>query len=204
METSILIFCKAPILGLVKTRLAASVGPVRALSIYNELALATQQAISEFKEVHWIFTPDHDEARSRVMEWIIRPEWSLRPQKNGDLGERLKDGFNIALKKGPAMAIGTDCPYITSQDLKEANTVLQNGGEKQVVFGPAKDGGYWLIGMNRFHPGIFENIPWSSESTLEVTVNRAQELGLNVHLLRELSDVDTQEDWETWKNNRGV
>ena len=204
METSILIYCKAPILGLVKTRLAASVGAERALGIYKELATATHQAVLPFKEVHWIFTPDSDEARSMTKEWVSRPEWTIRPQKNGDLGERLKEGFRIALTQGSAMAIGTDCPYITSKDLHEADSVLQNGGENQLVIGPANDGGYWLIGMNCFYPAIFENIPWSSESTFEVTLSRARELGLSIHLLRELSDVDTREDWENWKSGKEV
>jgi glycosyltransferase A (GT-A) superfamily protein (DUF2064 family) len=66
---------------------------------------------------------------------------------------------------------------------------------REVVLGPASDGGYWLIGLRRSQPELFHRIPWSTDRVLAETMRRAREGGLSVHRLRELQDVDTEADW---------
>lgn len=200
-SVQIQVFCKAPILGLVKTRLAKSVGKERALQIYQELVKRTREALHPFGNVSWIFTPNNAESFSSVKDWIDRPEWLMRPQSEGDLGDRLLAGFGSALAKmRGVVAIGTDCPWINSNDIQTAIQTLESGGADQLVLGPATDGGYWLIGMNQLHPELFQNIPWSADNTLEVTIQRARNLGLKMKFLRELSDVDNENDWNKWKS----
>ena len=200
-SVQIQVFCKAPIPGLVKTRLAKSVGEERALQIYQELVRRTREALHPFGNVSWIYTPNNDESFASVKDWMDRPEWLMRPQSEGDLGDRLLAGFGSALAKmRGVVAIGTDCPWINSNDIQTAIQSLESGGTDQLVLGPATDGGYWLIGMNQLHPELFQNIPWSADNTLEVTIQRARELGLQIELLRELSDVDNENDWNEWKS----
>ena len=195
------VFCKAPILGLVKTRLAKSLGEDRALQIYQELVKRTREALSSFENVIWVYTPNNTESYARVKDWMDRPEWLMQSQSEGDLGERLLTGFDNALAKNAgAIAIGTDCPRINSNDIQTAIQTLESGGTDQLVLGPAEDGGYWLIGMNSPHPELFQNIPWSTDNTLEVTMQRARELGLKMKMLRELSDVDNENDWNKWQD----
>ena len=194
------VFCKAPILGLVKTRLAKSVGEERALQIYQELVKRTREALHPFGNVSWVYTPNNADSCARVKDWMDRPEWIMQPQSEGDLGERLLGGFDSALAKmRGAIAIGTDCPWINSNDIQTAIQTLESGGADQLVLGPATDGGYWLIGMNQLHPELFQNIPWSNDNTLEATIKRARELKLQIELLRKLSDVDNENDWNKWQ-----
>ena len=87
--------------------------------------------------------------------------------------------------------IGSDCPYVEPSDIHEAEAALS---ESDVVLGPAADGGYWLIGLRKPAPTLFENIHWSTASVLEETLTRAGQENLTVTQIRELSDVDTVTD----------
>ena len=109
------------------------------------------------------------------------------------LGERLKNAtestFNAEAKK--VVVIGTDCPSLTSNDLKAAFEALDN---HDLVLGPAVDGGYYLIGLNSEQPDLFDGVDWSTSLVFEQTVQNAQALNLSVQVLRKLSDVDYPED----------
>lgn len=88
--------------------------------------------------------------------------------------------------------IGSDCPYVLVEDAEQAWRVLD---KHDVVFGPANDGGYWLVAAKQLHAGLFAGIDWGSASVLEQSLARARNLGLKTALLRQLSDVDTERDW---------
>jgi len=109
------------------------------------------------------------------------------------LGERLKNAtesaFNAGAKK--VVVIGTDCPSLTSNDLKLAFEALEH---HDVVVGPAVDGGYYLIGLGSHQPALFYGVDWSTFLVFQQTVQKAQTLNLSVHVLRKLSDVDYPED----------
>jgi hypothetical protein len=92
--------------------------------------------------------------------------------------------------------IGTDCPEINGEYLQAAFKALET---TDLVLGPAEDGGYGLIGLNRAAPTLFEDVPWSSEEVLEVTVRKAEDAGLRVKLLPEIWDVDHPADVERWQ-----
>jgi rSAM/selenodomain-associated transferase 1 len=182
---------KAPRPGFVKTRLAAAIGNEAACGAYRQLAETVVANLAPLPHTELRFTPD--DAENEIAHWLS-DDWTARPQGEGDLGERMHRAFIEA--KGPAIIIGSDCPQVELSDLRTAAKTLQ---ARDAVIGPATDGGYWLIGLNAPCPALFENIKWSTSDVLPKTLEKANEAGLSVQLLRELTDVDTGEDWERWK-----
>ena len=93
------------------------------------------------------------------------------------------------------VVIGTDAPGIEARDIHDALLALHDA---DVVLGPALDGGYWLIGLRKPEPALFENMPWSTADVARLTRERAAAGSLSLRELRTLSDVDTLEDWRRW------
>lgn len=191
----LMVFLRAPRPGTVKTRLAAAVGAEVALQAYQELLEVTVSALGDLTEVELRFTPD--DAASEVAS--VGPSvWTRCPQGPGDLGERLVRAFADSFQGGArgTVVIGSDCPWIMPEDIGAAWLALE---EVDVVLGPAADGGYWLIALRESHPELFHGISWGQSSVLAETRHRAERLGLQVRLLRELADVDTVEDWRAYQ-----
>jgi hypothetical protein len=189
-EPRIIIFVKAPRPGFVKTRLAVSVGNKAACDAYRHLTETVLNKLSTLKHLEIRFTPDN--AKDEIKQWL-RNSWVAKPQGEGDLGQRMHRAFKEA--GGPAIIVGSDCPYLELTDLQAANEALQS---RPAVIGPATDGGYWLIGLVAPCPTLFNGINWSTNKVLEGTLVRLKKAGLPVHLLRELADVDTIEDWASF------
>jgi rSAM/selenodomain-associated transferase 1 len=101
--------------------------------------------------------------------------------------------FQQSFQKGTEKAVimGSDCPEITPNHIRKAFNCLQTD---DIVIGPSKDGGYYLLGMNAFHPELFENIKWSTNSVYWETIAKIQEKGLTYKKLPRLNDIDTRED----------
>ena len=120
-----------------------------------------------------------------------------RAQTGANLGARMAAALGRCLAAGRrAVLIGTDFPDLPRDILLEAFRNLDSGDDPKITLGPAADGGYYLIGMNRFFPKIFTDIPWSTSEALSRTMQRARELKVNVTLLPEWRDVDCAEDLE--------
>lgn len=200
-RTRLIVFVRAPRPGFVKTRLAAALGVEAACAAYRELVdhLLPKLELPTLK-VELRFTPD--DAAAELAPWL-RPGWQLRPQGEGDLGVRLERAVADSLAAGfsRCLIIGTDCPYLTSTDLNEAEAALDT---HQVVLGPAVDGGYWLIGLCASSENLFRDIPWSTGEVLATTLKAAQAAGLKVHLLRTLEDIDTAADWARYQQGRQI
>lgn len=190
MLTKLIIFVRAPRAGEVKTRLASKLSREGACAAYRQLVEVLVRNLRKVPSVELCYAPA--DAEKEVAHWL-QPGWTCAPQSEGDLGARLNDAF----ARGPALIIGSDCPYVTPKDVREADEALRS---HDVVIGPATDGGYWLIGLNGPQPSLFTNISWSSESVLAETLSRAKASGLKVHLLRLLTDVDTAADWEEFQS----
>jgi rSAM/selenodomain-associated transferase 1 len=190
----LIIFVKAPRAGLVKTRLAQALGPVGACAAYQIMVATLLRRLDRLPGVELRYSPD--DSLAEIQTWL-RPSWTARPQGPGDLGQRLQRAFVDAFAAGARSVaiIGSDCPEISPQDIAAAGSAL---GECDAVLGPATDGGYWLIGLRKFHAELFRDIPWSTASVLRDTLHRAQQAGLCTHLLRTLSDLDTELDWQTF------
>ena len=216
----LVVMVKHPVPGRVKTRLAAGVGDARAAEIYRDLVSTTLEAVGRWLEGAkghplglaarsvWVSfdPPDQEEA---VREWL-GPAVAAWPtsiawvqQGEGDLGARLQLIFQQAFTQcfSAVCVIGTDCPFLSDDDLSDA---FRSVGEGGVVLGPAVDGGYYLIGLKSQYNALFVNIPWSTENTLSATCEAARRLGLPIRLLRMLGDVDTAADWRRWKEGGGI
>ncbi|MDQ6633025.1 MAG: TIGR04282 family arsenosugar biosynthesis glycosyltransferase [Verrucomicrobiota bacterium] len=193
---TLIIFLKAPRIGLVKTRLAQTIGPATARDAYKKLVETLLQNLAPLADVELRFAPD--DAAAEIQLWKQK-NWTMRPQGKGDLGQRLQAAFaqNFSIGTERVVIIGSDCPHVTAMDIESAWTALKT---HDVVLGPARDGGYWLIGLRQLQPVLLENISWSTETVLRETIQRAQKLFLKIYLLRELTDVDTEPEWREWNN----
>ena len=193
---TIKVFIKNPEKGVVKTRLAASIGKDRALSVYKKLLGYTKNQIVNVeaqKEVWYSKFIDNSD------DWDIE-NFEKKLQSGTDLGERMKNAFKEGFEEDPkqlVILIGSDCAELTQKVIEEAFKELR---ENDLVIGPAKDGGYYLIGMSKYIPGIFDGIDWSTENVLSQTFAKAKNEHASFSLLEELHDVDTIEDWNRVKD----
>ena len=193
----LIVFVKAPRVGTVKTRLAQQIGAKAACDAYQQLVRAVLNRIDSLHHVQLRYNPD--DAASEIAQWRRRT-WTLSPQGVGDLGERLAGAFAESFAAGASrvVVIGSDCPWLSAADIEEAWNDLET---HDLVLGPARDGGYWLVGLRGPSPELFSDISWSSETVLAQTIQRARARELRVRLLRELRDVDTLEDWQAFSRN---
>ncbi len=191
MSERIAIFLKAPRLGCVKTRLATQVGPETALRLYDRMArhaLACARETSASITI-WFMPPD---AEDEFRAWLGEAH-ELRPQSDGDLGQRLAAAARV--ESGARwICIGGDCPGLTAELLIEAFAALRRW---DVVLGPTADGGYYLVGGRTPLPDIFSGMPWSSGDLLEETRRRLKHLQASWSELPTLRDVDTAADAAT-------
>ncbi|MBC8011409.1 MAG: TIGR04282 family arsenosugar biosynthesis glycosyltransferase [Burkholderiales bacterium] len=187
----VLVFLKAPREGWVKTRLAADIGAESATRVYRLLAERQLAAVPAGWPVEVWFAPA--DARDEMRAWL-GPRPVLQPQPEGDLGQRLSRAVDVAFAGGaPAvLVIGGDCPELDEATLREAAAALADG--RELVLGPATDGGYYLIGLTRTMPRLFAGIPWSTADVLAATLRRASEYGVVTALLSAKDDVDTVDD----------
>jgi rSAM/selenodomain-associated transferase 1 len=194
---TVLVFLKYPEPGKVKTRLAAEVGAEVAANLYRRMLAGVLDAMQPARpEMHVVGYFD-GAPLDRFAEWAaLVDEW--HPQSAGDLGERLAAGFEWAhAREGPVLAIGTDCPDAGAEHLNAAVDALR---KTDVVFGPATDGGYYLVGTRQHVPGFFDGVRWSTPDTLADHLARCRQLGLSVALLPELADIDTAADWAAYQS----
>lgn len=191
MSDAVLVFVRAPEAGRVKTRLAAEIGGEAALRVYVRLAEhALEQARAAGAEVRVHYTPA--DAGERVQAWL-GPGAAYLPQAEGDLGERMRDAFDAAFAAGfrRVVIIGSDLPDLSAELLRRAFALLDAG---EAVLGPARDGGYWLLGLRRPVPEVFRGIAWSTAEVFAETVARLRAEGIEPALLEVLSDVDEAAD----------
>jgi rSAM/selenodomain-associated transferase 1 len=192
----LLIFARQPMLGRVKTRLAADIGDEAALAVYCELLGMTATAVEAAGVPATVWLADAPELpTAELPEWPGLP-WQRQPP--GDLGHRMAAAFVAAFAAGaPAVAIiGTDCPGLRAVHLEQAFELLK---DHDVVLGPTADGGYYLLAMNELHSPLFADKEWSTATVRTATLADAARLGLRVALLPELADIDTVADLRVWR-----
>ncbi len=199
MSETLIIFSRYPEPGKTKTRMIPALGATGAAELQRQMTEHTfsnaQQLLSsrDFTiEVH--FTG----GSQQLMTAWLGCNLHYVPQVSGDLGQKMRSAFARAFNMGNqrVLIIGIDCPGINQVILNEAFNSLQN---RDLVLGVAEDGGYYLIGLNRPIPQLFDNITWGTDQVLNQTKNIAQQLKLNIHYLTTLSDVDRPEDLATWQ-----
>jgi uncharacterized protein len=190
-QRHLVIFTRAPVAGAGKRRLAASIGDVRAVQ-FQRIRLQTlcHRLAHDPRWITWLaVTPDHAD------RWP--PHVRRRGQGRGDLGQRM-GRIMTDWPRGPVVIIGTDIPGVAANDIAAAFKAL---GGNEAVFGPATDGGYWLVGFRRTPrvPRPFGGVRWSTAHTLADTVRNFN--GTTTGYVRTLDDIDTAEDLQrhsTW------
>ncbi len=132
------------------------------------------------------------------MQAWLGAQFTYQIQTTGELGRRLQAEFQRGFESGykRIIAIGADCPDLNSQLIGQAFQQLRS---QDIVLGPAKDGGYYLIGLRRLHTAIFDGIDWGTSLVLQQTCKKAQHMGLSIAQLTVLSDVDRPEDLVVWE-----
>lgn len=182
----LIVFVKNSILGNVKTRLAKIIGDVGAFKIYSELVDITEKASQKVNVDRHIYFSDV----------IIPSKWTNDKkfvQEGKDLGIKMQHAFQNGFDEGyeNIILIGSDLPDISKEIIESGFEKLQNN---DVIFGPAEDGGYYLIGLSKINTSIFENKPWSQSELLTVTLDQLKEQQQSVGFIETLNDIDTFED----------
>jgi rSAM/selenodomain-associated transferase 1 len=184
----VVVYCREPVVGQVKTRLAETVGAGIAARVYAAmLAHTVRVAVSAGFPV----TLSLSSAPERAWADGFGLPWEQ--QIEGGLGDRMADSFRLRFAEGyrRVVLIGSDCPLINPDHLAAAFDRLRN---RAVVIGPAADGGYWLVGQQAPGVDLFTGIPWSKPSTMERTRERLREQSVEWEELELLRDVDTGDD----------
>ena len=201
----LLVFVKAPAPGRVKTRLAKELGEVEAAEIYRQLGhrIVTRLQGGDYRIVIYYDPPDSEH---EIREWLGDGEQEYLPQPHGDLGERLCYAFEWGFSEADLVCVvGTDIPGLDRGEVESAFSWLLGAEGVDAVFGPALDGGYYLLSLRRPAPSLFEGIPWSTDRVLEESMKRADDLSLEVRSLSTLADVDRVEDLpDDFRHNRNV
>jgi rSAM/selenodomain-associated transferase 1 len=198
------VFTRYPFPGDTKTRLAPALGFQGAADLQQKM---TEHIIFFLKQLKEDFDLDvevrYEGGNADLMKRWLGDGFTYRQQGTGDLGFRMKGFFQDAFANGSDMAVivGSDIPGITDALIKNAFDLLC---ACDMVLGPAKDGGYYLIGLKKrslaktFHH-FFDNITWGTDTVLHQTVNIAKNLGVRLCLTQVMEDIDRPQDLFVWE-----
>jgi rSAM/selenodomain-associated transferase 1 len=186
MSNHLGIFARAPVPGQVKTRLLPTLSPDVACDLYRAFLGDLFERLEPVKAGKTVF---HDGEPLDELRSMMPKPWSFVKQPEGDLGARMTSAFAHLLDRPArrAVLIGSDSPDLPLVHIRHAFQKLKH---RDVVIGPAVDGGYYLIGMRAPQPGVLEGIRWGESSVLMQTVERIERLGLTLSLLPPWYDVD--------------
>ncbi len=196
-NNTLIIFAKLPEPGKVKTRLARDLGDEKAAEVYSDIARDIVSRVSNSSIYETVIFYDPPEKKKEITHWLKdcanTDSEHLLPQRGGKLGDRISGAFEriFSLENKRAVIIGTDCTDVSAHMIEETFLDLKNF---DAVLGPAKDGGYYLLGLNQFVPELFKDIDWSTDLVLGQTLSRLDRLGYNYKLLETLRDIDNLND----------
>jgi uncharacterized protein len=199
MSSQLIVFTRYPKPGKTKTRMIPILGKEGAATLQRQMtehtlkhAIQLQQILSISITIYFV---SGDE---QLMQNWLGNKFSYQRQREGDLGQRMQGAFEEAFRSqmSKVIIIGTDCPELDRNILADAFDALDR---HNLVLGPAVDGGYYLIGLNRFIPELFQGIHWGTAEVFAQTQNIARQLGLNVYNLPALNDIDRPEDLSIWQ-----
>lgn len=189
-------FAREPVPGAVKTRLVPAVTPEQACEIHTDLVRHTTRLLvtAGLAEVRLDVTgdPGHPLFRQCLALGVA----GVRMQSGADIGERMLNALRHGLGSHERVVlVGSDCPQFDQEYLGAALAALET---RDVVVGPARDGGYVLIGVRCADPRWFEGVAWGTDRVYRQTVTRLDASGANWQALPPLADVDRPEDLASW------
>ncbi len=193
-QARLILFTRYPEPGRTKTRLIPTLGAQGAAALQRRMSEAIVSRMAEFAANYPVrLEIRYTDGNQQAMEAWLSNDIPCLDQGEGDLDDRLLRAFAQAFAQGAqsVVVIGADCPGLTPALFAQAFSAL---ARKDLVLGPAMDGGYYLIGLNQPAPALFAEIPWGSEEVLTATLKQAQEMHLSTYLLEPLADVDRPED----------
>ena len=190
---AILVFQKNLIAGRTKTRLAATIGNEKALFVYKQLISITTNVLINLPFDKLIYYSEFIPLDIEDKEIETAAKTLVLVQHGNDLGARMLNSFSDQFKMGYSrlIIIGTDCPDLNSELLLNAFNALES---HDIVIGPAADGGYYLLGMSKLYPELFEGVEWSTSEVYGQTVDIISKLGLSFSLMPVLRDLDNEDD----------
>ncbi|MDH5777143.1 MAG: TIGR04282 family arsenosugar biosynthesis glycosyltransferase [Gammaproteobacteria bacterium] len=199
-DVRLIIFSKPPIAGKCKTRLIPMLGEQRAAELHHELTHAclqecTQEQLCE-TELWCGSSIDHPFFKSLAHCYPV----TLMQQQGKNLGERMFNAFQAKSDRKFSIIIGTDCPVMSRAYIQNAIDALSD--TKDIVIGPAEDGGYVLLGLCRPEQQLFTDIQWGSGSVYQETMQRIAQLNLSYTVLETLWDLDRPADYRRYKNEQ--
>ena len=182
---------KAPRPGQVKTRLSPLVSPEVAAALAACFAHDTVNAARKLSERVLVAYSPRDGRED--LEPLLGDGLHWTAQRGEDLGERMRHAAEdaTALGFGPLLLLGTDSPTFPPAEARAALALLETA---EVVLGPAEDGGFWCLGIQKPVPSLFDGVPWSSPATFLATLGRANTLGLSVSTVGGWYDIDSPSD----------
>jgi rSAM/selenodomain-associated transferase 1 len=192
---AVLLFARLPRAGRVKTRLARTVGDEVAVAFYRACAEHLFDQVRAVEAARYVFVAEPSDL-DEVRAWV-GPAFVVRPQRGDDLGARMRCAFEDVFADGAGRAVvtATDTPELSRGRVLEALEALERA---ELVVGPSGDGGYYLLGMRRVLPWLFEHMPWSTPAVLPETRRRADTRQVLRFELGSLEDVDTETDLRAW------
>lgn len=193
-KKALIIFAKQPVPGEVKTRMVPPLSPRQAAQLYHLMLTDIFSSTESLDGVDRVlFYAGGDDAETHFHE--LFPGLPLYSQQGADLGPKMEAAFSRVFAMGyrTVAIIGTDSPDLPVSFIEDAFGRLEYG-KTDVVFGPAEDGGYYLLAMKRVHSELFRGISWSSGQVLRESLAKAKSMGLEVSTLPEWHDLDTVED----------
>jgi len=200
----LILFTRYPEPGSAKTRLISALGEGGAADLQRELAEHTLARVHQARSSRpFSFEVRYAGTDCRSMAAWLGADLALRLQCEGDLGARMHGAFDEAFSEGCArvVLIGTDCPGVSPFLFEQAFKALAIA---DVVLGPAADGGYYLVGLRKPEPRLFQDMPWGTERVLEATCERAKACGLSLCLLPPQTDIDRPQDLAVWEAARSA
>jgi hypothetical protein len=198
-HSAIVVFCKPPIAGRVKTRLiGALMGTMTAREAAEVHAACAQDTIAMVNGIRgagkWLYVAaDRAAARRMASRWRLGSDWKVVTQRGADLGERMRNAIEEQLRAGAdkVVILGTDSPWMGRERIARALRLLDKA---DVVLGPSEDGGYYLIAARRVVPQMFSGIHWGTSEVLPKTQRALRATRTKFHLLPRDFDLDRPED----------
>jgi uncharacterized protein len=196
-KNALIIFARNPELGKCKTRLAKTIGDEAALEIYKHLLFHTANVAKSIAEDRFVFYSEEIQQNDIWDDTIF----GKKLQVEGDLGLKMETAFSEIFQMGyeKIAIIGSDLFDLKPQHINEA---YKNLNTNDAVIGPAKDGGYYLLGLTQMNESLFRNKSWSTSKVLEETLNNLRENNIKFTTLETLNDIDTYDDLLTSNNNK--
>jgi len=193
-RAALVIMAKAPDAASVKTRLRGHLTDDERVALYTALLEGTVAKLRDIEGVDTYITYAPDEARAYFAGFGL----PVFAQEGTGLGPRMHNALSRVLSKGyeRAALVGADIPDLTPEVVRRALAALE---ANDCAFGPAGDGGYYLVALKRPEVGLFEGVVWSRPDTLAATLERARVLGMSAGLVDELHDLDTPDDLRRWR-----